>query len=135
MNEIVTDEFRIGQIIEGEVTGIQKYGIFVKLSDKEQGLVHISECKHGFVTDLDNFINIGDKIKVKVIDIDEYTNKISLSIRALHQLNTPPFPAKSKKKPKRYLPNIGFKTLKRQMPTLIEEALEVINGDRFDLLK
>lgn len=130
----MADEFRIGQIIEGEVTGIQKYGIFVKISDKEQGLVHISECKHGFVTELEKFVNVGDKIKVKIIDIDEYTNKISLSIRALHQLNTPPFPAKSKKRPKRYLPNIGFKTLKRKMPSLMEEALEVINEDRFNIL-
>lgn len=130
----MADEFRIGQIIEGEVTGIQKYGIFVKISDKEQGLVHISECKHGFVTELEKFVNVGDKLKVKIIDIDEYTNKISLSIRALHQLNTPPFPAKSKKRPKRYLPNIGFKTLKRKMPSLMEEALEVINEDRFNIL-
>ena len=56
----MTKEFRIGDVIQGEVTGIQNYGVFVKLSDTEQGLVHISECKHGYVSELDVFINIGE---------------------------------------------------------------------------
>lgn len=131
----MTKEFRIGDVIQGEVTGIQNYGVFVKLSDTEQGLVHISECKHGYVTVLDDFIEIGEKVKVKIIDIDEYTQKISLSFRALQHLNTPPFPAKLKRYPKRYLPKIGFKTLGRVMPTIIEDGLKQIDEDQTNILR
>lgn len=128
-------EFRIGDIIQGEVTGIQSYGVFVKLSEEEQGLVHISECKHGYVTEVDDFVKVGDKVKVKIIDIDEYTRKISLSFRALQHINTPPFPAKIKRYPKRYLPKIGFKTLSRAMPYLIEDGLKQIENHQSNNLK
>lgn len=131
----MTKEFRIGDVIQGEVTGIQTYGVFVKLSDNEQGLVHISECKHGFVTEVDDFVKIGDKVKVKIIDIDEFTHKISLSFRALQHINTPPFPAKSKRYPKRYLPKIGFKTLGKAMPALIEDGLKQIEDSQSEKLK
>ncbi|MCW6676887.1 CvfD/Ygs/GSP13 family RNA-binding post-transcriptional regulator [Aerococcaceae bacterium NML160702] len=128
-------EFKIGDIVEGEVTGIQNYGIFVSLSDTEQGLVHISECKHGYMTELSDYIKIGDRVKVMVIDIDEYTHKISLSMRVLVKLNTPPFPARPKKRRKRYLPNIGFASVDKKMPEWIANALEAIDQDKYEKRK
>lgn len=122
--------FKIGDIIEGEVTGIQNYGVFVKLSEEEQGLVHISECKHGFMGDINEFVKIGQKVKVIIIDIDEFNQKISLSMRALHKLNISPFPVRRKRK-RRPLPNIGFKTLADKMPQWIEEAVDSIDHDEF----
>ena len=98
-------EYKIGDIIEGNVTGIQSYGVFISLDKNTQGLIHISECRHGYVTNLDEFIQIDDKVEAKIIDIDEYT-------------------AKRKKRKRRYLPQIGFETLKEMMPTWIEEAKE-----------
>lgn len=124
--------YKIGDIIEGEVTGIQNYGIFVKLSDDTQGLVHISECRHGYVGGLTEIAKVGDKLKVKVIDIDEYTKTISLSIRALKALNVPPFPARIKRK-RKYRPNIGFKTLAKKLPEWIDNALQDIEENRFNL--
>lgn len=128
----MSKEFKIGDIIEGEVTGIQNYGVFVSLTELDQGLVHISECCHGFMTGIDDFVKVGQKIKVIIIDIDEYTKKISLSMRVLHKLNTPAFPARSKRRRKRYLPNIGFSSLKKKMPDWIDEALVSIEHDDFD---
>lgn len=75
--------YRIGDILTGQVTGIQPYGVFVLLDDQTQGLVHISECSTGFVDDLHNVVHVGDVVKVLVLDIDEYSHKISLSLRAL----------------------------------------------------
>ena len=117
-------EYKIGDIIEGNVTGIQSYGVFISLDKSKQGLIHISECRHGYVTNLDEFIQIDDKVEAKIIDIDEYTGKISLSLRAMEKLATPCYPAKRKKRKRRYLPQIGFETLKEMMPTWIEEAKE-----------
>ncbi|WP_124058114.1 CvfD/Ygs/GSP13 family RNA-binding post-transcriptional regulator [Vaginisenegalia massiliensis] len=126
-------EYKIGDIIEGQVTGIQSYGVFVSLCDDEQGLVHISECKHGYMTELEGFVSIGDQVKVMIIDIDEYTKKISLSMRVLDKLNTPPFPARIKRRRKRYLPNIGFQTLQDKMPIWIDQAVASIEADEYDI--
>lgn len=75
--------YRIGDIITGKVTGIQPYGVFVLLDDHTQGLVHISECQHGFVKALSDHFHVGQELAVVILDIDEYTGKISLSLRAL----------------------------------------------------
>lgn len=127
--------FNIGDIVEGEVTGIQHYGVFVKLSDKEQGLIHISECDHGYITHLDQIAKVGDRLKVQVIDIDEYTHKISLSLRTLYPLNIPPFPAKLKRKKYRSLPRIGFASIAKAMPYWIKEGLHSVEIDEANLFK
>ncbi|MFD1410044.1 CvfD/Ygs/GSP13 family RNA-binding post-transcriptional regulator [Lapidilactobacillus gannanensis] len=75
--------YRIGDILIGEVTGVQPYGVFVLLDGLTQGLVHISECTHSYVTDLHQVVRLGDRVRVLVLDIDEYSGKISLSMRAL----------------------------------------------------
>lgn len=131
----MSQNFKIGDIILGEVTGIQKYGIFVKLDETSQGLVHISECQHGYVTGVDKLVTIGDKIKVMVIDVDEYSHKISLSIRHLIVKNTPLFPARQKKKPRRFTPNIGFTTLENMLPEWIVQGLEMVEQDQLNLNK
>ncbi|MGO4937352.1 CvfD/Ygs/GSP13 family RNA-binding post-transcriptional regulator [Fundicoccus sp. Sow4_H7] len=129
------DTFSIGDVVVGEVTGIQNYGVFVKLSNEQQGLIHISECKHGYMANLDGFIELGQKVKVMVVDIDEYTEKISLSIRTLMKLNDPPHAARLKKIRRKNLPNIGFSSINKQLPKWIDEALTAIETDRFNLKK
>lgn len=115
-------EYRIGDIITSKVTGIQSYGVFVALDKNTQGLIHISECKHGYVTKLEDMISVGDEIEAMIIDIDEYTKKISLSLRALDKLDIPPNVKPKKHRRRRYAPQIGFETLRKIMPTWIEEA-------------
>ncbi|MGI6227800.1 MAG: S1 RNA-binding domain-containing protein [Peptococcales bacterium] len=69
-----------GQIVEGTVTGITKFGAFVELAGGVTGLVHISEVADSYVKDVNDFLKEQDKIKVKIINIDE-NGKIGLSIR------------------------------------------------------
>ncbi len=80
--------YRIGMVLEGYVTGIQPYGAFVALDEETQGLIHISECHHGFVDDIQNYLKVGQRVRVMIIDIDEYTQKISLSVRCLEKTLT-----------------------------------------------
>ncbi|MCX2456557.1 CvfD/Ygs/GSP13 family RNA-binding post-transcriptional regulator [Lacticaseibacillus nasuensis] len=84
-------DYRVGDIIDGRVTGIQPYGVFVLLDAHQQGLIHISECQHGYVERLSDHFKVGSTIQVMVLDIDEYSTKISLSVRAL--LPAPPMAA------------------------------------------
>ena len=64
-------KYKKGSIIEGSVTGIENYGVFVNLDDYYSGLIHISEISHGFVKDVNNYVNLGDTIKVKVVEVDD----------------------------------------------------------------
>ncbi|MDE6546770.1 MAG: S1 RNA-binding domain-containing protein, partial [Lactobacillus sp.] len=76
-------QVKIGDIVDGKISGIQQYGIFVRLDSKREGLIHISEIHGGFVKDIGREYQVGENIKVQVIDIDPYSNQISLSRRAV----------------------------------------------------
>ncbi|MDW0113577.1 MULTISPECIES: S1 domain-containing post-transcriptional regulator GSP13 [Sporosarcina] len=77
--------YEVGEELTGKVTGIQPYGAFVALDEETQGLVHISEITYGFVRDINEYLAVGDVVKVKVLEVDEDAGKISLSIRALQE--------------------------------------------------
>ena len=81
----------VGAIVEGEVTGITNFGAVVQLPEGKVGLIHISEVSNVYVKDVHDFLKEKDKVKVKVLSIDE-RGKIGLSIKQL----TPPPPAPPK---------------------------------------
>jgi S1 RNA binding domain protein len=68
-----------GSIVEGVITNITSFGAFVEVEGKT-GLVHISEVADTFVKDIREFLKEQDKVKVKVISVDD-NGKISLSIK------------------------------------------------------
>ena len=70
----------VGEILEGKVTGITKFGAFVSLPDGTSGLVHISEIANTFVNDVYDFVSEGQTVKVKIIGVNE-NGKINLSIK------------------------------------------------------
>ena len=70
----------VGNIVEGKVTGITKFGAFVALPEGKSGLVHISEIANSFVSDVNAFVQMGQTVKVRVLSISE-EGKINLSIK------------------------------------------------------
>jgi small subunit ribosomal protein S1 len=77
------DKYQVGDVLSGEVTGVVDFGVFVRLEQGLEGLVHISELDWGLVEDPRTFLKVGEAVKVKVIEIKE--GKISLSIKALKE--------------------------------------------------
>jgi small subunit ribosomal protein S1 len=77
------EKYQVGDVVEGEVTGAVDFGVFVKLEQGLEGLVHISELDWGLVEDPRAVFKIGERVKVKVIDIKE--GKVSLSVKALKE--------------------------------------------------
>lgn len=78
-------QYKVGDVLTGTVTGVQPYGAFVALDEQTQGLVHISEITYGFVKNVGDLLTVGQDVRVKVLEIDDEAQKISLSIRALQE--------------------------------------------------
>lgn len=72
---------KAGEIVEGKVKSITNFGAFIDLGDGTTGLVHISEVSNEYVKDISEFLKQDQKVKVKVLSIDEDSKKITLSIK------------------------------------------------------
>lgn len=70
----------VGAIVEGKVTGITNFGVFVEIDKGVTGMVHISEVSTSFVNDINEFVKLGDTVKVKIMTMGD-NGKISLSMR------------------------------------------------------
>ena len=79
--EKIASKYEIGDEVDGTITGIVDFGVFVKLEEGLEGLVHISEIDWGLVDDPRNFVKVGQSIKAKIIEIKD--GKISLSLKQL----------------------------------------------------
>ncbi len=77
----VMESLAVGKEYDGVVSGMSSYGFFVTIGGGVEGLVHISEITYGHVSDIDKLGHLGDKMKVKVIGLDD--GKISLSAKKL----------------------------------------------------
>lgn len=72
-------ELEVGAVLEGKVTSITKFGAFVALEGGKSGLVHISEIANTFVSDVHDFLQEGQTVKVKVLSTEK--GKVDLSIK------------------------------------------------------
>ncbi len=79
----IVSKYAIGDEVDGEVTGLVDFGIFLKIEEGLEGLVHISEIDWGLVEDPKALFKVGQKVKATIIEIKE--GKISLSIKALKE--------------------------------------------------
>lgn len=79
----IVDSHEVGEIVEGTITGIVEFGIFVKIEEGLEGLVHISELDWGLVEDPNDLFEVGETVTAKVIEKEG--DKISLSIKDLKE--------------------------------------------------
>ena len=117
---------KIGDKLEGTITGIQPYGAFVELESGVTGLIHISEIRSGYVSNIHDILSIGEKVFVQVIDVDEYSKKASLSLRTLEEEKNK-IPHRHRFSDSRL--NYGFKPLAEAMPGWIEEGLDYLRQE------
>ncbi|MBE6797528.1 MAG: S1 RNA-binding domain-containing protein [Ruminococcaceae bacterium] len=92
-------ELTVGQIVEGKITGITNFGVFVDLGDNKTGMVHISEVAQSYVSEIREHVKENDVVKMKILAISD-EGKISLSIkRAMEQPKRAPRERKAPPKP------------------------------------
>ena len=68
---------KIGDKLNGRITGIQPYGAFVELETGVTGLIHISEIRTGFIENIYEVLKIGDEVQVQVVDFDEIQGRLA----------------------------------------------------------
>lgn len=83
----------VGDIVEGKVTGITNFGVFVDVGESKTGMVHISEVAQTYVNQISDFVKQGDTVKVKVLSVSD-DGKISLSIKRAQE------PVKRERRPR-----------------------------------
>ena len=83
----IEKRFPPGAIVEGEVTKIKKYGAFLQIGDGIEGLLHISELAWEHVEHTEDVVQVGQKLKVRVLQADRSRRRISLSLK---QAEEPP---------------------------------------------
>ncbi len=110
-----------GDIVYGIITNIIGYGAFVTVNEYT-GLIHISEFSDNYVKNINNFVEIGERVKLKVIEVDEERKRLKLSYKVLNKIRgikgeIPKF-------------TIGFKSLRDRMPQFIKEQKEIMKIER-----
>ena len=114
-------EYKIGYIIKGQVSGVEKYGIFINLDGHYSGLIHISEISSGYVKEVKDYVNVGEEIYCKILEIDENSKHLKLSIKDINYKTDVSIQ-------KTIELAEGFNPLKEQLPIWTKEKLEEINN-------
>ena len=120
---MITPKYQEKDIVEGIITSVKKYGVFLSFDGAYSGLLHISEISNNFVNNIQKHFHCGDVIKVYVKSVDENTKFLSVSLKRLpEELNVYKEISPSKKITS-YLRDIDFKKLGKSLPKMIEEEL------------
>lgn len=118
-------KYKVGKVVKGTVTGVEKYGAFLSFDEYYTGLIHISEISHDFVSNITDYLNVGDRIYVEILDVDDEEAHLKLSIKDIqYKINGRPYKKKIKET------EHGFTTLAHQLPIWIEEKLKTIKKEK-----
>ena len=109
--------YKVNDIINCTVCGIENYGIFIRTSDDYTGSIHISEISSDFVRNVNDYVKIGEKIKCQILDVNNDLKQLKLTIKYLNFKEGYHREEISKL-------NTGFDTLKQKLPEWIKEKRE-----------
>jgi protein Tex len=82
------EDVKLGMVVPGMVTNITRFGAFVDIGVKQDGLVHVSEISHQYITDPNEALKLNDKVLVKVLEVDLLRKRIALSIKQTQEVPT-----------------------------------------------
>jgi len=116
-------KYKKGSIVRVTVSGITDYGIFVKLDDRYNGLIHISEISKKYVKDPNKYAKINDVISAEILSVDERDCQVKMSIKNINYKSR-----KVNKRVKIVETQHGFETLWKNLPFWIEENLKKVKN-------
>ena len=119
------EDVKVGMVVPGSVTNITRFGAFIDIGVKQDGLVHVSEIAHKYITDPNEVLKLNQKVTVVVTEVDIARKRIALSIK---QAQEPPA-GKDKQQPRTAKPQKDFNKPKEKEPK------ELSMNDALSLLK
>ncbi|HKG67995.1 MAG TPA: Tex family protein [Segetibacter sp.] len=114
------EDVTAGMVVPGVVTNITRFGAFVDIGVKQDGLVHVSEISHKYITDPNEALKLNQHVQVKVLEVDIARKRIALSIK-----QTQESPAR-KERPQLKAQNQGFKKREPEAPVPLSDALAIL---------
>lgn len=106
--------YKVGDVINCNVCGVESYGIFIRTDDNYTGLIHISEISSDFVRNVSDYAKVGERIKCQILEVDDELKQLKLTIKYLN------FKEGYSREEISHLDH-GFDTLKEKLPEWIEE--------------
>jgi protein Tex len=114
------EDVTVGMVVPGVVTNITRFGAFVDIGVKQDGLVHVSEISHKYITDPNEALKLNQHVQVKVLEVDIARKRIALSIK-----QTQESPAR-KERPQLKAQYQGFKKREPEAPVPLGDALAML---------
>ncbi len=81
--KVIPEKFKIGDVIEGEAVRFVPYGVFIRIYDDINGLIHLSEISNANISSPTEAVKLGQVVKAKIIALEPHNRKIGLSIKAM----------------------------------------------------
>ncbi|MFA6755690.1 MAG: S1 RNA-binding domain-containing protein [Bacilli bacterium] len=117
------NDYKVGDVVDGIVTSIKKYGAFLSFENCFIGLLHISEISSHFINNIFNYVHVGDKIKVVVKKVDSVNKYLSVSVKDLPKVDQT-FVNNETSKDTVYLQEVDFTKLEKSLPNMVEKELQ-----------
>lgn len=112
------DKYKKGDIVNAIITNTQSYGVFASFDDDYSGLIHISEITDKYVRDINDYVEVGDEVTIKILEVGKEKNQYKLSMKRVDGANI-------KKKNKKIKETVfGFYLLKKKLPAWIDEKMK-----------
>lgn len=125
-------EFKVGDIIEGTVIELRKFGALMIFEHDINGLLHISEISDRFVFDISRYVQVGRNYNVKILEIDSNNHFMKVSLRKVTIEDRLDHKAQARKRSLIDEEDIDFEPLKEQLDTWTKEQVEQTPEDDED---
>lgn len=123
------EDVKVGMVVPGSVTNITRFGAFIDIGVKQDGLVHVSEIAHKYITDPNEVLKLNDKVQVKVLEVDTARKRIALSIKQAQE------PPARNERPKVQGRNNGFNNNNTNKPKPQQDIGSMNMNDALSMLK
>lgn len=114
------EDVTVGMVVPGVVTNITRFGAFVDIGVKQDGLVHVSEISQKYITDPNEALKLNQHVQVKVLELDVARKRIALSIKQTQE------PTARKERPQLKAKNHDFKKREPEAPVPMSDALAML---------
>lgn len=119
------EDVKEGMIIPGQVTNLTRFGAFVDIGVKQDGLVHVSEIAHKYISDPGEVLKLNDKVMVKVMEVDLPRKRIALSIKQTHEAPERSHKGPGQKAATGHAPNKHLKPKEKESSSM-EDAMSLL---------